>query len=693
VTGRSPVKARGRGQLNAATHALVVAVALVAALASLLAPPAVRDVAAATPDLTIVTAARYDVRPSDRLVRVTLDATAVNHKQDTKTRRYYFDSATIAVLPGTKAFGASATGAKPSVSVAKSTADYRLLRIGFGRRVYSGQTFRFRLTFDLPDPGGSATRDIRIGQSLVSFPVWAFATSGTPGSSVTVSFPAGYTVTVDQGTLSGPTTSGGSIVLRAPSIANAASFFAFVTGERAGAYGQKAATTTVGGARVDLAIRPWSDDPAWGTKVADLFVRGLPALGTLIGTPYPRTGTLTVQEAVTRSTGGYAGLFDPATGRIEVAYYATPYVVLHEAAHAWFNGGLLVDRWANEGFASYYAELAAKQLGVPDAAPALTPAIEASAIPLNAWGAIGREDVKTETYGYAAALELARQIAARAGADGLTKVWAAAAANEAADQPAHAASGATPEPAPATPDWRGLLDLLETRTGTSFTDLWRTWVVRPDEATLLDRRQESRTAYAEVVRAAGDWELTPVVRRALDTWQFDQADALLGGAREVLAKRPTLEQHAAAAGLTLPDAVRRYFEGGASFAAASTEADAEIAASKAIAAAESTRPSQPDVFTQIGLLTASPDASMADAKAAFSADRLNDAVVAADSARAAWTSAGDAGREIVIRLAAGSIAALLLLVIGFRALRRRRRSAVVPATDAPDVPGPASSEP
>ena len=60
-------------------------------------------------------------------------------------------------------------------------------------------------------------------------------------------------------------------------------------------------------------------------------------------------------EAVSRSTAGYSGRYDPAAGRIEIAYYADSFVVLHEAAHAWFDGSLLADRWANEGFASWYA--------------------------------------------------------------------------------------------------------------------------------------------------------------------------------------------------------------------------------------------------------------------------------------------------------------------------------------------------
>lgn len=650
---------------------VIVAIALLAAIGGLVSPPAATDVAAATPDLTIVTAARYDVRPDDRLVHVTLDATAVNHKSDTATRRYYFDSATIAVLPGTRAFHASASGAKPSASVAKSTKDYRLVRIAFGRRVYSHQTFRFRLTFDLPDPGGSAARDIRIGQSLVSFPVWAFATSGTPGSSVTVVFPSGYDVHVDQGSLGSPERSAGAVTLRARSIANAASFFAFVSGQRAGAYTEKAATTTVGDRSVSLSIRSWTDDAPWGARVADLFVRGLPVLGALIGLPYPRTDTLTVQEAVSRTTGGYAGLFDPSTGRIEVAYYASPFVVLHEASHAWFNGALLVDRWANEGFASYYAELAARQLKAAATPPKLTPDLEAAKIPLNAWAAIGREDTKTESYAYAATLELARQIGERAGQSGLARVWAAAAAHEAADQPTGASPGATPETGDGPPDWRGLLDLLETRTGQRYDDLWRTWVVRPDEAALLDQRATTREEYAATVRAAGDWELPATVRRALDAWQFDETDALLAQARDVLDRRATLEHAAAAANLALPDTVERDFEGDVGFRAASGEADAEIAAIKAIVAAGATRPAQLDPLTQLGLLAATPDAALADARTAFTAGRLADAVAKAEDARNAWTAAPEIGRDLLFRLLLGAIVVVLLLLLAVRGLRRR----------------------
>ena len=45
----------------------------------------------------------------------------------------------------------------------------------------------------------------------------------------------------------------------------------------------------------------------------------------------------------------------------------------------------------------------------------LTDKLRESKIPLNAWGPIGREESATEDYAYAATLEVARQIAERAG--------------------------------------------------------------------------------------------------------------------------------------------------------------------------------------------------------------------------------------------------------------------------------------
>ena len=357
--------------------------------------------------------------------------------------------------------------------------------------------------------------------------------------------------------------------------------------DRPGAYAERDLTATVGDASVPLTIRSWADDASWGKRVGKLVQRALPTMGEAIGLPWPRDDTLVVQEAVSRSTGGYAGLFDPSQGLVEVAYYADDFVVLHESAHGWFNGTLLADRWANEAFASYYGSLAAEALGVPATAGELTKELRASAIPLNAWGPVGKETAAVEDYAYAATLVLARKIADRAGQDGLRAVWADASGRVGAYQPPLAsvgpAVGATTgttglETVTAPPDWRVLLDLLEEKTPATYDDLWRTWVARDGDLPLLDDRAAARARYDAVVAAAADWQLPRPVRDAMRAWRFDEAEALLADAEAVLARRAEIGSAAADAGLTVPPTLRDAFQGDDGFADAMDEAAAEVAA-------------------------------------------------------------------------------------------------------------------
>ena len=100
---------------------------LAAALAlSLLAAPAtVPAVRAAEPDLTIVTAARYDVQPEQHRVRVNLTMVLTNTLRDTVTKRYYFDRAFLSVLPDTSGFTAH-LGGRRHPDRARLEADGRL---------------------------------------------------------------------------------------------------------------------------------------------------------------------------------------------------------------------------------------------------------------------------------------------------------------------------------------------------------------------------------------------------------------------------------------------------------------------------------------------------------------------------------------------------------------------------------------
>ncbi len=652
-------------------------VALFVAVVAGILPPVVPPAAAAAPELQITTAARYDVQPGLSRVHVTLDATITNTHRDTGATRTYYDTAYLAVLPNTANFTASSPGVKPKVSIRSATRAYTLLTINLGRHLFAGKHTPLRIQFDLPDNGGTALRDVRVGISLVAFPVWAFATDDTPGSSVTVVFPAGYNVQQQVGNLPEPkTASGGGQVYSSGAIDEPLAFYSYFVADRPGAYVATRLTSTLGGSDVPVTVRAWTDDPEWGTRVASLVQRGLPVLGSAVGLPYVGTG-LVVQESASRSIGGYAGIFDPVASTIQVAYYAGPFVVLHEIAHAWFNGSLASDRWILEAFASWYAAQAAAVLKVAADPPVLTPQLRNAAIPLNAWPGVGRADELIEDYAYAATFQLAGEIAARAGAAGLQTVWRAAAAGENAYQPFHA--GAAVELGSAAPDWRGLLDLLEERTSGNYADLWRQWVVRPSEAHLLEERTTARTAYASAVVASGEWELPPGVRMAMSAWQFGQAERLLAASRAVLAQRSRIADAADVAGLTAPDTLRRAYEGPDGLPAAALEADRELETIDAIDVAVQASHHVDGLFAQIGLLGTEPEPEIVAARAAFTDGNLNAAQAHAATAQAMWQSADGRGRQRLLSAIVAVISMLVLfiaLVVLVRTRRARRRHAL-----------------
>ncbi|MGZ9160659.1 MAG: hypothetical protein ACXW4T_05785, partial [Candidatus Limnocylindrales bacterium] len=237
--------------------AVVVALGLIAAPAG---PTAPLEVRAATPDLTIVGAARYDVQPSRKRIHVTVDLTLTNHLKDTKTRLYYFDDAPLDILPRASSIRVTTTaGGTPSVRITSQTKDYTRVRINLGQRLRSGKTAVYKLSFDLVDPGGVPARDLRVGDSLVSFPVWAFASDETPGSTVTVVFPAGYQITTEVGSFPPPTTTDdGRTIFRSGALSKPLDFFAYLVADRPGAYVESTVSTTVLDLPVDITLRAWS---------------------------------------------------------------------------------------------------------------------------------------------------------------------------------------------------------------------------------------------------------------------------------------------------------------------------------------------------------------------------------------------------------------------------------------------------
>ncbi len=407
----------------------------------------------------------------------------------------------------------------------------------------------------------------------------------------------------------------------------------------------------------------------------------MPVLSQLIGLKYIGTDELVVRETVPRTIGGYAGIFDASVVRdeISISYDADEGVTLHEAAHAWFNSHLASERWILEGFASYYAEQAARQLGVAPGQIELTDELRAAAFPLEAWGGPGLSERDAELYAYGSSLQAARDVAARAGADGLSAAWSAMLASQMAYQPLHPDA---PETWFAVGDWRYLLDLLEEGSGTSFRDIFERWVTSPVDDALLDARDQARDRYHALRQTAGSWDLPRDLRRDMSAWAFDEATGIMDKAAVLLERRDQIQERSSALELTLPDAMQRDFASG-HFNQAATEAgnlDAALAAyADARAANDGT-----DVIEWLGLLGEDPMATLAGAAHSFADGAVGDATAAAIRARDTWQHAAEVGTGRALAAGGG-----LVLLVGAGAgggvwWRRRRRLARL-ASDAGDV--------
>jgi len=648
---------------------LLVAVAAATLIGG--APGAAQRTARAGSDgLQIVTHASYVVLPAEKRIHVSVQAWATNVTPDPPNGRYYYTTARFAVQPGTRNLTAWSGAVTLAAHIVSSSAESSVVEIPFGQGVFHGVTYPFTFAFDIVDSGTAARRDIRIGPSFAAFPVWAWGTAGT-ASTVSVAIPAGYTVRVGPGDLASSHAATGTTVLTASGIANPATFFAYITAERPGAFRQTSLTVRLPDGPVTVVIRTWDDDPAWGTRITSIVSRGLPVLRDLIGLDYQVHGQLRVEEAAGSRLGDYAGVYNPETETIDIRYDAEGYTTLHETAHTWFNDNLFTGRWVSEAWAEYYGVEAGKRIHTDGRAFVLTPQLLTAKIPLNAWAAVGAEPKLTEDYAYAASYRLAQLIAARAGTAGLQAVWRAAENGESSYQPSHAGSAPEKTGAKTAEGWQQLLDLLEERTKHGYIDLWRQWVVTKVEARSLGDRSTARADYARAVTQAASWELPSSVRYTLGAWQFGAFQFELSGARSVLAYRDPIATAAARMNLQVPARVRNDFEAG-NFNLGKQDGEAELSALSALASATSALARAPSALESIGLLFADPAPRLMAARAAF---ENGDAYVASHDAQSAAqqrAGAADVGR-LRVSVVGGTTLLLDGLVMGGLALRRRRR--------------------
>ena len=300
---------------------LVLVALAIALVAGWLAPVAgigqVTAARAAATDLTLATDTVYTVQPDAHRVRVTMTVTARNRTRETRRAG---SGSTTRSSPSCPRPATRRSAGRPAAGCG-SRAARRTPRCSGSTSAAACTAASSALQGHLrPRRQGDARRSrVRVGPSLVTLPVWAHASNGAKGGTVTVRVPAGYDVAVENGRFAKTDDRRRRDRARTGALAKPLDFFAFVSAQQPAEYAETPLAVQAGGETIDLRLNAWTDDGAWATRVGDLFTRSLPVLHDEIGLPWPHETPLTVEEAATgaqRVRGAVRSRREPDRGRL-----------------------------------------------------------------------------------------------------------------------------------------------------------------------------------------------------------------------------------------------------------------------------------------------------------------------------------------------------------------------------------------
>ena len=658
---------------------LAVSIALTALVGPM--APALVPAALAAEGSFVSGATTYLVQPGQHRVHVRVDLRIRNDTPDRRQGDVILRTSLkgwgIAVQDQAVDVRATSAGQRLATDV-RDRGDFKTVKFDLRPRLSYGQTAAVRVDYDLPDGGPRSSSPIRVGRAFATFVAFAH---GDDRATVKIVLPPGFDVETDGGSVE-TTSDPAGITLSSSDSVDDLTWYVRVTADRPAELERSDLSVPVDGRPRAIELRSWPEDEDWARTVAAKLTRGLPALGDLIGLPWPVSGPLEVTEAYTPSLGGYAGFYTPGEGshldEIKITEEPDPLVILHEASHAWFNPDLFQGRWINEGLADEYASRAMVVIGERPDRPDLVRRDDRAAFPLDAWAPPGRIDDKAaearEAYGYAASLSVIHALVEEIGLDGMRAVFAAAAGSEIAyvgrpapERDALSAAG---------PDWRYLLDLLEQRGGSDrAADLFGTWVLADSLRPLLAERAAAETAYADLLRHGGGWLPGKVIRAQMTRWLFDSANGQMAQAEAVLDDRDAKTVLEAALGVDDGGRLQaRYEAASVSLADSAVLAQGELEALESMRLAKASVDAERGPLVVIGLIGADPAAGLSAGRAAYLRGDLEGARQAVDDARALVESAGEVGTQ---RAASGSAAVVIAVAIGggaFVLVRRRRRA-------------------
>jgi hypothetical protein len=210
---------------------------------------------------------------------------------------------------------------------------------------------------------------------------------------------------------------------------------------------------------------------------------------------------------------------------------------------------------------------------------------------------------------------------------------------------------------------------------------------------MLDARDEARARYADLLADGGEWAGPVVVRQHLSNWRFDDAEAAIDDAADVLAARDTMADKAEALGIGYPDGFEgEYEEVDESFDEVDAALGEQIETFDAVTAAVDADARDDGFFESIGLWGTDVPALVDQAKVGAATGDHNAARAAARDAVDTVDDASDVGTKrfaLAVGALLGMALLVTLLVVVLRRWRARRRAAVTPIESGHDDPAPA----
>jgi hypothetical protein len=660
---------------------------------------------AASDELRLAVSATYRVDPAKRAVHVVMDISATNEKPDTSTTVYYYDSVSFGLPLEATSIKATSNGSALEVSTEKKDT-FRRVTTHFPN-LYHGKTRSIRQTFDLPSGKPRSDSPIRVGQAYAAFEAWAWGDDGL--GDVRIVMPPDFTADITT------VPDGADAQLERVSVGNHTEYVVTDLADPIGWYSSVEATNRdaltsvpITAADEPIVIHAWPEDAAWVDRVSAVLQDSLPDLEDAIGLPWPVERDLDVTEVAASEIAGYAGFFNSAYDRITISEDLDDLTIVHEASHAWFDGGLFQERWIGEGLADEYASriLAADHPDEKQEAPGRVSVGDKAAFDLNTWRPPGRIDAASaayERFGYDASWTVMRAIVDDVSEARMRDVFRAAAA-QTVTYP-----GAGPaEKSGFVPDWRRFLDLVTDVGGSTKAEgLLETWVLTPAQDAELPARDAARTKYAQLVRDGAGWQPGIVVRKPMSDWRFAQAETAIAASDQVLDERDALAAATTELGLPFPADLEGDYESAAT-ATDLTSLETRIGewteATTAVRAARDGLAAERAPLVQLGLVDTDPAVGYEAAKAAFAAGDRAGVMAGTAATTAALAGADEIGRGRATTAAvAVAIVVVLLIALVVLLIRRRRRvrpeavtvatAAAVASDPVPAGPGTASRTP